>query len=152
MTDDEIFNALYGGGNYTLPYLLKFSHEKLKTIYLVNNNEDVIFQGNTFLASDFEYTPPDVNGSGGTLSISSEPNENTLFEFIENADYKYRLDIVGALNLDGTVTPLKQYVHFFGTVTIDAKGKITLQLAGDDRLDMTFTPYKFDTDNNRGNA
>lgn len=152
MTNDEIFNALYGGGNYTLPYLLRFSHEKLETLYLVNNNENVIYDEKTYLASDFEYTPPAFDGSGGSLSISSEPNENALFEFIENADYKYRLDIVGALNLDGTVTPLKQYVHFFGSVTVDAKGKISFQLSGDDRLDMTFTPYKFDTDNNRGNA
>lgn len=152
MTDNEIFNYLYGGGTYSLPFLLKFSHDSAGKILLVNNNEDVTYNDETYSAADFEYTPPSNTGSGGSLSIYSQPNENELFEFIENADYKYRLDVVGVLENDGSVTPLKQYTHFFGSVSVDAKGKITFQLSGDDRLDMSFPPYTFDTDNNRGNA
>lgn len=152
MTDNEIFNLFFGGGNYSLPYLLKFTHSTAGTVRLVNNNEDVVYNDETYTGSNFTYTPPNNDGTSGSLSISSVPNENTLFEFLENADENYRLDVVGALLDDGSVQPLKQYVHMFGSISVDEKGTVEFQLSSDDRLDMTFTPYKFDTDNNRGNA
>lgn len=152
MTENEIFKLLFGGGNYSLPYLLKFTHQTAGTVCLVDNNEDIVFNGETYHGTSLTYTPPNNEGTNGTLSISSEPNDNTLFEFFENADQDYRLDVVGALLKDGTIQSIKQYRHFYGSISVDEKGTIDFQLGSDDRLDMTFTPYKFDTDNNRGNA
>lgn len=152
MTDNEIFNLLFGGGTYTLPYLLKFSHAELGTLRFVNNNEDINFNSETYKASSFEYTPPNNDGTSGSLSIESEPNENTLFEFLERTDENYRLDVVGSIMQDGTIQMIKQYKHFYGSISVDENGTIDFQLGSDDRPDMMFTPYKFDTDNNRGNA
>ncbi len=152
MTDSEIFNSLFGGGNYTLPFMLKFSHPDLDSICVVNNNQSIEYNGEIYIASDFSYTQPENNGTGGTLNISSQPNENNLFEFVENADHRYRLDVVGALLENNTIQPIKTYKHFYGSVTADRTGRLNFQLGADDRKDMTFTPYIFDTDNNRGNA
>lgn len=152
MTESEIFNALFGGGNHSLPFLLKFTHPDAGTVRVTNNNENITYNNETFYAADFTYTPPESKGSGGVLDISSEPNENDLFEFVENADYRYRLDVVGAILEDGTIQPIKSYKHFYGSVTADKSGRLNFQLGADDRKDMTFTPYVFDTDNNPGNA
>lgn len=152
MTDSQIFDLLFAGGKHTLPYLLKFSHPDLDAVCLVNNNEDIEFEGVTYQTATFSYTQPEYDGTGGSLNISSIPNENTLFEFLENADYRYRLDVVGSIELDGTVQKIKRYSHFYGSFGVDENGQIEFQLSNDDRLDMLFTPYKYDTDNNRGAA
>lgn len=152
MTDSQLFDLLFSGGKYTLPYLLKFSHPDLDSVCLVNNNESVTFENELYEVATFAYTPPSYDGTGGALNLSSIPNENSLFEFLENADYRYRLDVVGVITEDGTIQKIKQYEHLFGSFTVDDKGQIDFQLSNDDRLDMTFTPYKYDTDNNRGNA
>lgn len=151
MTDAQIFEKLFNGGNYALPYLIKFEHETAGTIRLVNNNEDIEYNGEVYDASTFDYTPPGNDGTGGSLKISSLPGENELFEFIENADYKYKLTVT-ALLVEGVAQPIRAYSHFYGSVTIDEKGEIEFTLESDDRLNMTFPPYTFDTDNNRGNA
>lgn len=152
MTNTELYNLLFDGGKFSAPFLIKFSHHKLGSLCLVNNNEPIEFNDNVYQVATFKYLPPDSTGANATLSISSLPNENTLFEFIEETDDTYRLDIVGVIAKDGSVQKLKQYTHFYGSVSIDEKGNIDFQLGSDDRLDMTFTPYEYDTDNNRGNA
>lgn len=152
MTDTEIYEALYNGGNFSLPYLLKFTDQNNNVVTLVNNNEDVLFNNVTYKAASFEYTPPSNEGSGATLSISTQPNEdNELFEFVENANYKYSLQVVGVL-INNTVQAIKSYMHYYGSVSYNEKGVVEFTLESDDRLDMTFPPYKYDTDNNRGNA
>lgn len=150
MNNNELFNLFSNGGTFTRPLLIKFSHVDLGEIYLTNNNEPIVYDEKTYEVSTFTYERPDNQGIGGTLSITS--TDNQLFEFVEQADSRYRLDVVGCVLQDGTVQALKQYVHFFGSVEVDDNGNIEFSLGGDDRLDMTFTPYKYDTDNNRGNA
>lgn len=152
MTNNEIFNLLFNGGNFVLPYLLKFTHISAGSVLLVNNNEDIVFNGETYHGASVTYTPPNNDGTSGSLTIDSVPGENNLFEFLENADENYRLDVVGTILQDGTIQTLKQYKHFYGSISVDEKGTIEFQLGSDDRLDMMFTPYKFDTDNNPGNA
>lgn len=152
MTDSEIFNRLFTGGLFTLPFLLKFSHPDAGIVRLVSDNQDIQYNNELYSAADFHYIPPESNGTGGTLEINSHPNENSLFEFIENADFRYRLDVVGAILEDGSIQPIKAYKHFYGSVSVDKSGKVNFQLGADDRPEMSFTPYVFDTDNNPGNA
>lgn len=152
MTDIQIFNALFDGGKFTKPYLIKFTNKTSDVIRLVNDNQIFLYQGETYKPASFEYTQPNNTGLGATLSISSIPNENNIFEFIENLNDKYRLDVVGVINAAGDVQPIKQYVHFYGNVTADEKGTLNFNLGSDDRWDMNFTSYKYDTDNNKGNA
>lgn len=151
MTDAQIFERLFNGGNYSLPYLIKFEHETAGTIRLVNNNVDIEFNNETYAAATFNYTAPGSDGKGASLKISSLPGENELFEFLENTDETYKLTVVGLI-VEGEPQAIHIYTHFHGSATVDEKGNIEFNLEDDDRLNMNFPPYTFDTDNNRGNA
>lgn len=150
MTDSELFNKLFEGGKYSLPYLIRFYHPSVGTIRLVNNNEAVELDGETYSPSSFEYTPPDTQGKGGSLKITGI--DNALIEFVENANYQYRLDVAGVLTEGQTVQCINSYVHFYGSVSYGDDMQLQFQLGRDDRLDMTFCAYTYDTDNNRANA
>jgi hypothetical protein len=150
MTDAQIFNALFSGGNFSLPYLIELSHETAGTFYLIDDKTDKTYNGHTYKASSFTYTAPGKDGNGGTLSIDAKDNE--LIEWVENADENYTLSVVGALIEDGSIQPLRQYRHFHGSISYSDNMEIEFTLQGDDRLDMTFNPYMYDTDSNPGNA
>lgn len=151
MTDSQIFEKLFNGGNFALPYLIEFSHPNAEAVRLVNNNENIVFNNKTYLAANFDYIPPSYDGTGASLNISSLPAENNLFEFLDAADDKYILKVIGLI-VENEVQQIKAYRHFHGTATMTEAGKISFTLEGDDRLNMTFPPYVYDTDNNRGNA
>ena len=150
LNENEIFNRYFNGGNYALPYLLKFTCSGCTPLYFVNNNEDIMFEGQRYTRSGFEYTPPDSTGHGASLRISG--NGTGLVEFIENADENYRLDVIGIIAENGEVQKLKQFVHFYGSVSYSDNMELNFELGTDDRLDMTFPPYKFDAETNKGNT
>ena len=52
----------------------------------------------------------------------------------------------------GEVQRLKQYIHFYGSVSYTENMELNFELGSDDRLDMTFPPYKFDAETNKGNT
>lgn len=149
MTDAEIFDKLFNGGKHSRHFLIKFTHATLGTICLVDNNEAVIYDGNTYKPSSFEYFAPDANGDGGELRITSIGND--VYEFAENVRDDYRLDVVGIL-IDGSeVAPILQYKHYYGSLSY-SDGVLDFSLGSDDRGAMVFTPYKYDTETNAGNA
>ena len=146
----HIFDKLFNGGRYALPYLVKFNHPTAGTYCFVNNNENVEYNDEEYIASSFDYTPPKNDGTGATLTITGVDNE--LVEWIENSDSRISIEIVGVLIEDGSVFEIRQYRHFFGSVSYSDDMSLEFNLGSDDRLDMTFNPYVYDTDNNRGNA
>lgn len=152
MTDAEIFHKLFTGGNYSLPYLIEFAlNDGTETVYrFVNNNQNIIYDEKTFVASTFEYTQPDMTGQGASLTISGY--DNNLIEFVENATHKWSLTVVGVIADSGDIQPIKQFKHFFGSVSYADNMELDFELGSDDRLDMTFPPYTYDTENNLGNA
>lgn len=150
MTQEEIFNALFNGGNYARQWLVKISHPTAGTLYYVNNNEDVAYEGNTYKSAGFDYTPPDKKGEGASLEISATDNYE-LVEWLENADYNYTLEIVGIIN-NGEVNRIKAFKHFYGSVSMGEDNKLSFSLENDGRLNMIFNVYQYDTDLNRGNA
>lgn len=150
MTDAQLFNRLFGGGNFSLPFLIKFTHTTT-VIRLVNDNKSIEYDGDTYNISSFDYTPPDNKGEGATLSIKAD-DDNGLMEFIENADSSYSLEVVGLLVEGNTVQQLNVYKHFYGSVSCSEDKTLEFELGRDDRLDLQFCPYTFDTDNNRANA
>lgn len=150
MTENEIFHALFNGGNITLPYLIKLHHATAGDLFLINNNEAVDYEGNTYAVSNFEYNPPSIKGEGGSLTISAI--DNTLIEWVENADENYTLEVIGLLISGGTVQKIRGYRHFHGSVSYGSDMSIEFTLEGDDRQNMTFNVYVYDTDNNRGNT
>lgn len=152
MTLESVFNNLFSGGNFTLPYLLKFrlSEEDTEPLCFVNSNASVSYDDEIYYPCSFDYEPPDSNMKGASLSITGI--DNGLIEFIDEADEQYILDVVGVINKDGDVQPIHLYKHFYGSVSYGEDMKLDFTLEGDDRMDMQFCPYTFDTDNNRGNA
>lgn len=150
MSEEEIYNLLFCGGNFSTPFLIKFHCDDVATFHFVNNNESVEYKGQVYLPSTFSYTKPDRNGSGGKLSITGI--DNKLVEFIELANDKWQLEVVGILAKDNTVEPIGVWRHMHGSVSYGQNMKLEFSLASDDRLDMQFCAYKFDTDNNKGNS
>lgn len=151
MTTSEIYNLLFNGGKFSKHYLIKLTHPDLGTIRLVNNNEDVEFAAETYKASNFTYTQPNNKGDSGTLNITSIDNED-LFQFIDAADDRYSLQVVGVINQNGYVQRLKTFRHFYGSVSMGEDWNINFNLGKDDRLDMKFLSYSYDTNLNPGNA
>ena len=150
MTQSEIFNLLFNGGNFTRPWLLKLTHPTAGTLRYVNNNEQVTFNNEVYSPADFDYTPPNNDGEGAKLDISATDNYE-IVEWLENADCRYSLEAVGVL-IDGTVQETRCYKHFYGTVSMAEDNKLSFAPESDGRTDMIFTVYKYDTDLNRGNA
>lgn len=153
MTQNEVFNALHRGGAFSLPYLIKMYHPTYGALYFVNNNEDVIFNGITYNASTFKYTRPQTIGGvlkNGSLEITAIQNE--VIDIIEKSDELFEVTAVGVLNKAGSITAIKTFKHQYGTAVTDEKMKVIISFTNDDRLEMTFPPYVFDADNNRGNA
>lgn len=158
MTQNEIYNALHRGGAFSLPYLITLSHPSITTLYFVNNNEDVIYDGHTFKATSFKYTRPKTIGGvlkNGSLELTEKDNANGFNEIaalIEKVDERLIVNAVGVINDAGDVTPIKAFKHQYGTATINENMTLSIQFTNDDRLGMSFPPYIFDAENNRGNA
>lgn len=153
MTQNEIFNALHRGGAFSLPYLLQIAHPAAGVLYFVNNNEDITYDGHVYAASTFKYTRPQTMGGvlkNGSLEITAI--NNSIIELIEQSNELFTVTAVGVINKGGEISPIKSFKHQYGTVTIDEQMKVNISFTNDDRLEMTFPPYIFDADNNRGNA
>lgn len=140
-------------GAYSLPYLIKlYDPSETIVMYLVNNNENIIYNGITYIASTFEYTPnaseSGFNG-GGSLKIAIKDNQ--VVDLIETYR-EVKLDVIGILNkADGTITELRTYRHHYCEVSGDRTNAV-FTFSRDDRLDMTFPALIWNAANNRGNS
>lgn len=150
MTDLQIFEKLFNGGAYTLPYLIAFTHPSLGNLYFINATNDVTYNGKTYKSSSFKYTEPDNQGDGASLEISLQ-DDKVLSLFIDKADYRMQIEVRGLLRENNTIQPLSIYKHMYATLSISADKILKATLGKDDRMKMTFPPYLFDADNNRGN-
>lgn len=150
MTQAEIFNLLFNGGNFARPWLLKITHPTAGTLRYVNNNEQVTYDEEVYKPANFDYTPPNNMGEGAKLDISATDNYE-IVEWLENADCRYSLEVVGVL-INNSVQETRCYKHYYGTVSMSEDNKLSFSPENDGRLDMVFTVYKYDTDLNRGNA
>ena len=150
MTSSQIFNLLFNGGNFAKQFLIKLSHPTAGTLRFVNNNESVTYDGATFTPANFNYTQPDSQGAGASLEIGIADNYQ-LVEWLENADDRYSLEVVGVL-VGSEIQPIRSFRHFYGTVSMGADNTLSFSLENDGRLGMTFNVYKYDTDLNPGNA
>lgn len=152
MTDAQIYNRLYHGGAYALPFLIRITVDGT-AYYYVNNNDDITYDGHIYKASAFEYIRPKSAGGymdGGQLNISAIDND--IIALIDNSQNTLLVDVIGVLAENNTVTTLSVYHHKYCTATINADMTVNLAFEPDDRLNMVFPPYVFDKDNNRGNA
>ena len=114
MTAAQIYRLFFDGGNYAKQYLIKLSHPVAGTLRFVNNNQNVVFNNETYSPANFDYTRPDSLGGGGSLNISAIDNAD-LVEWIDKADYRYMLTVVGIIN-GSEVQEIKSYKHFYGSI------------------------------------
>ena len=136
----EIFNLLTDrAGSYSLPWLLKFSNADDSTIlYRAGNTEDVVYGGHTYTATAIEYKPAaEVQGFDGGASVSIYcGSDDTIIDLIES-NRTILLEVVGAINDDGTITAVRVFYHTTGSVDWD-RTKATFTYEKDERLSMTF--------------
>lgn len=153
MTQNEIYNALANGGGYALPFLIDVYHPINGVLHFVNNTENIIYNDIEYIASTFNYTRPKTKGGtlkNGSLEITIINNE--LIEMLDASDELLKINAVGIIADHNTVTPFKSFMHQYGNITISDEMKLTISFTNDDRLEMRFPPYTFDSDNNRGNT
>lgn len=153
MSIDEIFNALFNGGSFSLPYLIKLFHPDYGALYYINDVDDLEYNGNLYKASSFKYTKPQTIGGvlkNGSLEITAI--DNNVIDIIEVSNELFTVSVIGAIDDNGAVTPMKFYKHQYCTVNTDEQMKIKITFTNDDRPDMVFPPDVFDNNNNIGNA
>lgn len=148
MDTQQLWHTLQHSGPYSLPFLLEVQDTQKNTcLYLVNDTQDCVYNGNTYKASSFDYTPQAQGKATLTIDLVKQ---DTLIDLIRNSQ-SIQAKITGVLCQDGSVTPIKHYVHTSGTVSWDAT-KATITFSGDDRFGMTFPALIFNSYNNRGNT
>lgn len=67
----EVFASQSGAAFLSI---LKIAHSSITTIYLVNNNEDIVYDGNTYEAYAFKFTPPSDKEGGKQSAQLILPN------------------------------------------------------------------------------
>jgi len=144
----SLFRKLAEGGPYSLPYLLRLHDESGTDIYLINDTKPCTWNGHTYLAGTFTYSPQDDGDS--TLEVETVDAGSTIINLFEN-NYTFTADITGVLLENGTVQEIKAYHHRYGTATWSG-GKAKITFEKDDRLGMTFPALIWTTYNNRGNS
>lgn len=148
----EIFNLLTDrSGAYSLPWLIKLSNADASTIiYRAGNTEDVVYGGHTYVSTSLEYKPAaEVLGFDGGASLSIYcGKDDTIIDLIES-NRTILLEVVGAINDDGTITAIRVFSHTTGAVDWD-KTKATFTYEKDERLSMTFPAIVISAINARG--
>ena len=149
---NSIFNTLTRSGGYSVPYLIKL-HDKDNTVeyYFINDNNSLVYDGNTYVASTFEYVPnSSLQGADGGGRLEIQVVDNLVIEALETYSTLY-LEAVGVLLENGNVEEIKTFRHKYGQAQWQEQ-TLTFTYDSDDRMNMTFPALIFSTYNNRGNA
>lgn len=142
----NVYRQLAEGGGFNLPFLVHLSSPDNAThIYLINDNQDMTYNGHTYSASNFTYSP---NTSGdSTLNIELVEHDD-IIDILEENEY-FNIEVIGVFNGD-EVEAIGQYKHKYGEGTWNG-AKLEMKLNKDDRGGMTFPALIFNSYNNRGN-
>ncbi len=142
----NVYKQLTEGGGYNLPFLVRLSNpENTLNIFLINDNQDMVYRGIVYSASSFTYTP----NTNGDSSFSVELVEhNTIIDMLED-NYYFKVEVIGVFNGE-EVEELGLFKHKYGEATWDGM-KLDMKLNKDDRGGMTFPALIFNSYNNRGN-
>ncbi len=142
----NIYRQLAEGGGYNLPFLVHLSSPDNAThVYLINDNQDLTYNGHTYSASNFTYTP---NTSGDSTFNVELVEHDEIIDLLEENEY-FNVEVVGVFNGE-EVEEIGQFRHKYGEGTWDG-AKLEMKLNKDDRGGMTFPALIFNSYNNRGN-
>lgn len=147
-----IFNTLSKSGGYSVPYLIKLHNsDNSVEYYFVNDNNSLVYNGHTYVASTFEYTPnAPTQGADGGGRLEIQVVDNLIIEALETYSTLY-LEAVGVLLENGSVEEIRTHSHKYGEAVWQER-TLTYTFEADDRMSMTFPALIFSTYNNRGNA
>ena len=138
-----VFRELTEGGLFNLPFLLHI-YDDSTDLYIINDNENLIYNGHTFEAASFNYTPSTNGGATLECDIFDKPE---LLNYI-NRNHIFKCELIGVYR-GGEVVQLETYRHNYGDATWDGV-KFEIRLDGDDRSSMTFPALIYNSYNNRG--
>ena len=138
-----VFKELTEGGLFNLPFLLHI-YDDSTDLYIINDNENLIYNGHTFEAASFDYTPSTNGGATLGCDIFDKPE---LLNYI-NRNRIFKCELIGVYR-GGEVVQLETYRHNYGDATWDGV-KFEIRLDGDDRSSMTFPALIYNSYNNRG--
>ena len=142
----NIYRQLAEGGGYNLPFLVHlYSLDNTMHIYLINDNQDMTYNGHLYAASNFTYSPNNTGDS--TLSIEIVEHDE-IIDLLEENEY-FNVEVIGVFNGE-SVEAIGQYKHRYGEATWSG-AKLEMKLNKDDRGGMTFPALIFNSYNNRGN-
>lgn len=142
----NVYKQLAEGGGYNLPFLVRLSNpENTFNIFLINDNQDMVYNGLVYKASNFSYKP---NNSGDSSFSVELVEHHAIIDMLED-NYYFKVEVVGIFNGE-EVEPIGFFKHKFGEATWDGM-KLDMKLNKDDRGGMTFPALIFNSYNNRGN-
>lgn len=142
----NIYRQLAEGGGYNLPFLVHLSSPDNTThIYLINDNQDMTYNGHLYAASNFTYSP---NKNGDSTFNVGLVEHDEIIDILEENEY-FNVEVTGVFNGD-KVEAIGQYKHRYGEGTWNG-AKLEMKLNKDDRGSMTFPALIFNSYNNRGN-
>lgn len=138
-----VFKELTEGGLFNLPFLLHI-YDDSTNLYIINDNENLIYNGHTYKAASFDYTPNTNGDASLACDIFDKPE---LLNYI-NRNRRFNCDLIGVYR-GGEIVQLETYRHQYGDATYDGV-KFEIKLNGDDRGNMTFPALIYNNYNNRG--
>jgi DNA-dependent RNA polymerase auxiliary subunit epsilon len=142
----NIYRQLAEGGGYNLPFLVHLSSpDGVVNIYLINDNTDLEYDGVTYSASNFTYSP-NMEGES-TLNVELVEHDE-IIDLLEENEY-FNVEVIGVFNGE-EVEEIGQFRHKYGEGTWEG-AKLEMKLDKDDRGGMTFPALIFNSYNNRGN-
>ena len=142
----NIYRQLAEGGGFNLPFLVHLSSPDNAThIYLINDNQDITYNGQTYSASNFTYSPNNTGDSSFSVELVQH---DEIIELLEDCEY-FKVEVIGIFNGE-EVEEIGQYRHKYGEATWSG-AKLEMKLNKDDRGGMTFPALIFNSYNNRGN-
>ena len=142
---DAVYEKLLAGGAWSLPYLIRLWNDS-RELCFVNDARNAEWNGKTYAASAFEFTPSDDGDS--TLEI--EACDNKIITLIDEGE-SFNAEFVGVLMEGGQIRELCGWKRRYGKANWNGKSA-SITFSSDDRLSMTFPALIFNSDNNRGNG
>lgn len=149
MSIESAYKDLCNGGGFSIHHLIKLSNiDDTQSVYLCDNNEALVYDGITYLASNFTYNVS-FDGSA-TLQIELVKGGNAIINIIED-NHNLKLDVKRLLIKQNSTQLLSNFYHYYGKASWDSS-QATFNFDKDDRLNMTFPCLIWDKYSNKGNS